>query len=141
MSLEQYMSLFVAVVDPAARTLVWASAGHNPPYLWRAGAPSAELERTGPVLGVVGGATYEVGGPRTLEAGDALFLFTDGLFEAQDPAGELWGEDALRASVERHAAERPGATDLLQGVADDHRAFLREARRRDDVTVLVLRAR
>jgi sigma-B regulation protein RsbU (phosphoserine phosphatase) len=138
---DQYMSLFVAVVDPATRAVRWASAGHNPPRLWRAAGPAEELERTGPVLGVVPGATYGVGGPRVMTPGDALFLFTDGLFEAQNAADEVWGEESLCASIDRHAAARPGAGDLLEAVLAEHRAFVGGARRRDDVTALVLRAR
>lgn len=141
MARDEYMSLFVAVVHPATRTLRWASAGHNAPLFWSAGRPCRELERTGPVLGVVEHAAYGVGGPEVLATGDALFLFTDGLSEAQDPAGEHWGDDRLLACVEARAAALPGAEDLLGGVLADHRAFVGGAVRRDDVTVVVLRAR
>jgi sigma-B regulation protein RsbU (phosphoserine phosphatase) len=142
MAADQFMSLFAAVVDPATRQVRWASAGHNPPFLWRPSRSACEeLGPTGPVLGVVTGATYRVGGPETLAPGDALFLFTDGLFEAQDEAGSPWGEEALRASVERHAAAVPGAADLLERVLADRDAFVGAASPRDDVTVVVLRGR
>ena len=137
---DSFMSLFVAILDPANRALSWVNAGHNAPYLWRGGRVVTELSATGPVLGVVPEVAYRTGGPLTLEPGDALLGYTDGLFESRGPSGEPWGEDRMQASLTAHAGSDPRARPVVDGLLRDLQAFLGDRPVDDDVTCLVLRA-
>jgi sigma-B regulation protein RsbU (phosphoserine phosphatase) len=100
---ELFISVFVAVYDPAARMLAFANGGHNKPLLLRAGGAAEEwLDAEGILLGVIEGADFERKeipfGP-----GDLLFLYTDGLPEAHGDDGVQWGEDRMAALVRRDA--------------------------------------
>lgn len=141
----QFMSLFLALLDPVAGTLSYVSAGHNAPLWVHADGRLSELARTGPVLGVVEDAPFGVTGPLALAPGDALVLYTDGIYEAHalpgEPGGEgeLWGEERFQQSVQAHVRRTTRAHDVLEGVLADLTAFVRGRPFEDDVTCLVLR--
>ena len=133
-----FMSLFLALLDPGARTLRYASAGHNPPLLRRGSGVMEELEGTGPFLAVLEDATYRLSGAVSLEEGDVLVLYTDGIHEARDEDGEMYGEERLAASLDRHAAGGKDAEGILGGLVDDLDHFRGARRLDDDVTCLVV---
>jgi serine phosphatase RsbU (regulator of sigma subunit)/HAMP domain-containing protein len=111
-----FVSLFYGVLDPEARTLRCANAGHLPPLLLRAGAPgAAPLEARGILLGVDPEARYPVVEMR-VEPGDLLVLFTDGITEARNAAGEQFGDGQLAALLAslRHATPE----DIVDRVMD-----------------------
>ncbi|MEO8503025.1 MAG: PP2C family protein-serine/threonine phosphatase [Acidobacteriota bacterium] len=117
-----------------------ASGGHPPALLWRTATRElVELVASGPVLGRFRGAKF-VGGVRDLAPGDRLLLFTDGLIEATNGSGELFGEGRLRAAWQR-AADLP-----IETFADAIWAELSDwvgrgtgcAQFDDDVTLLVV---
>jgi hypothetical protein len=126
-----------ALLDPVRRELLYASAGHLYPYRITAAGKVEALESTGYPLGVR--RTLEVE-PRLarLDAGDALFLFSDGLVEARaEGSDDLFGFERLEESLGRHAGE--SVEGLRDGVLADVVAFTRGMEREDDVTVVVLR--
>ena len=133
---SQFITAVYAFLDLEAGRLTWASAGHPPPLLWkkRDGAV-LELLQSGMVLGRLRRAAYtEASVP--LEPGDRLLLFTDGIPEALNPAGEPFGDARLREIL----AEASGlsadalADRLLQRVA----AWTgRSAGFEDDLTLIV----
>ncbi len=142
MPIQSFMTLFLGVLDPAAHTLSYVSAGHNPPLVVRGEAGGngvEELPATGPLLGVVGAATYEVGVPVILGAGDVVLLYTDGIFEAHNPSDEIYGEDRLRDSLVQHARSGAGAQAVMDGVFADLLTFCEGRSHDDDVTSLVIR--
>lgn len=134
-----FMSLFVGILDPKARTLTWVNAGHNAPIRVRRGREPEELGPTGPVLGVIPGFAYRRQGPMALEPGDAVFLFTDGLVEARDRGSNLYGEERLTASLSAHALAHPDASGILSGVLTDLATFVGTRPMDDDLTCMVLR--
>ncbi len=92
-----FVSLFYGVLDPGAGTLRFSNAGHPPPLLLPAGTTApAPLEARGLLLGVDAGASYTAVETR-IGTGDLLVLFTDGITEARNPAGEEFGEGQLQA--------------------------------------------
>jgi sigma-B regulation protein RsbU (phosphoserine phosphatase) len=135
-----FMSMFLASLEPETGLLSYVSAGHNPPFLLRASGSLEELDRTGPVLGVLASAPYDKTETRRLCSGDVLMLYTDGIYEAHDLQQEMYGEERLQASLLRHAAAGASAADILAGVLQDLDAFVGEAPLEDDVTALVVRA-
>lgn len=126
-----------ALLDPVRRELLYASAGHLYPYRITAAGKVEALESTGYPLGVRRSLEVQ---PRLarLDAGDALFLFSDGLVEARaEGSDDLFGFGRLEESLERHAGE--SVERLRDGVLADVGAFTGSAEREDDMTVLVLR--
>jgi sigma-B regulation protein RsbU (phosphoserine phosphatase) len=134
---SQFITATCVAADPAAGRLTWASAGHPPPLLWRARERAVrELTGGGPILGRFGRARYTESS-ETLEPGDRIVLFTDGLIEARDPAGELFGDDRFQEHLAANAAlaAEPLADSLLQRIA----AWTgRSGGLEDDLTLIVL---
>ena len=139
MPLNAFMTLFLAVLDPEARTLQYVNAGHNPPLHVRGTADVDAWARTGPLLGVLDDAVFELSEPVALQSGDVVMLYTDGIFEAHSAAGEMYGETRFRESLVAHAAAQPRAQGILDGVLQDMSQFCVGRALDDDVTSLVLR--
>ena len=136
---NSFMTLFVGVLDPKTRNLSYGSAGHNPPLLVRASGGVDELNCTGPLLSVFEDATYGLSDPIPLHPGDALTLYTDGIYEAHDASGEIYGEDRFRDSLERYVRKGACAEDVVAGVLQDLDAFCADHPLDDDITCLVMR--
>ena len=134
-----FVSLFLGMLDPSARTLTYASAGHHVWIRSRDGT-LRELGHTGPVLGPIADARFGEEGPITLETGDILLLFTDGIFEAPDEERRRWGEDAFQAAFQRRAAQEKDAHGILTALLDDFDTYRGREPMEDDVTCLVVRA-
>jgi sigma-B regulation protein RsbU (phosphoserine phosphatase) len=134
---ELFVSVWLGYFDPAKGELSYASAGHNPALVHRAaGGPAEWLDAEGILFGVTGEFPYERRSVR-VEPGDLVLLYTDGLTEARDPAGEMLGDARLAEAVAqvagRPASEIPAA---LLAAVDRHTGAAPD----DDRTVVVLRA-
>jgi serine phosphatase RsbU (regulator of sigma subunit) len=138
MKAGEFMSLVVARLEPRTGALSWVSAGQRS-LLWRTASGVERLSSNGPVLGAFPAATFDRGGPVVLSEGDALLLYTDGMYEAFDPTRRMYDEAGFEASVATHAARDPGARALLESLLADVRAHLGGLPAQDDTTCLVLR--
>jgi sigma-B regulation protein RsbU (phosphoserine phosphatase) len=112
---------FCAVrLDCRTRTLTWANAGHNPPFVVRAAGEVVRLQPGGTVMGVFQEASYrEESVP--LGRGDRVVLYTDGITEALSPNEDEFGEDGLLAAIRSHDGLSAGA--LTQALFADVLAF------------------
>jgi len=131
------MTCFASIVDPVRRTITYANAGHNFPYLFRTGDGRGEfgsLMIRGNRLGDDRSSRYEA---RTTELlpGDVLVWYTDGIVECESPTGEEYGEKRFRASVRRAAALDAG--EMRDAIVGDATAYFGEAARKDDITMIV----
>jgi sigma-B regulation protein RsbU (phosphoserine phosphatase) len=99
----KFVTFFYALFDARRRCLRYTNAGHNPPLLVRRDGTSTTLARGGAVLGVFGDGLYEQGEVQ-LAAGDRVLLYTDGITEAMNAAGEEFGEARLRELLIKHRA-------------------------------------
>ena len=97
---RQFITAVYLCLDVGARSLRWASAGHPPPLLLRRGEVR-ELATAGPVLGRLARRDYAES-CASLEAGDRLLVFSDGIPEAASPSGEPFGDDRLQAFLVAH---------------------------------------
>ena len=95
-----------------------------------------ELRPTGPALGMLPGSRFTAV-TRTLERGQSLFVYTDGLVEARSPTGDIYGGERLR-EVLRGRRNDP-ASELVRAVLDSLKTFGRHADPHDDVTILAAR--
>lgn len=149
-----FVTAFYAVLDPAARTLTYSTAGHNPPRLLRAADKPARVisldgARALP-LGIIEDQRFDEA-TITFSRGDTLLLYTDGITEAMapipaptpqgHPAGarttELFGERRLDAALLAHPCSTPAAA--IEAVRAAVAAFNASAPAIDDQTLIALR--
>lgn len=132
---NRYATFFFAAYDPQTRRLHCVNAGHNPPVILR-GNEVIRLEADGPVVGLLPYAPYSEQS-LTLEPGDLLILYTDGISEAMSHNDEEWGEDRMIACAGK--LKDKSASEVLRSVFKDADAFTAGAPQHDDMTLLVLR--
>jgi serine phosphatase RsbU (regulator of sigma subunit) len=131
---NMFVTCFYAVLDPNSACLSYANAGHDLPYLHRNG-DAEELRARGMPLGLMPGMGYEEK-EIILGAGDSALFYSDGLVEAHDPKGEMFGFPRLRALVAKHTEERSLGKYLLEELY----SFVGEGwEQEDDITLLTLR--
>jgi phosphoserine phosphatase RsbU/P len=139
---ERRTSLFVTaamlVIETATGVVRYASAGHEPPLVARFGGAIEPLEAEGPVLGAFGDARYEER-TTTLDRGDALIAYTDGITEARDERRRFYGEERLLAVV-ADGCGRP-AEEIVDAIVRDVRTFRGAAEPFDDLALLVAERR
>jgi len=131
---NMFVTCFYCVLDPENGSLRYANAGHDLPYLHRNG-DAEELRARGMPLGLIPSMDYEEK-EIALDAGEGALFYTDGLVEAHDPKGEMFGFPRLRALVAEHGEERSLETVLLKELE----RFTGEGwEQEDDITLLTLR--
>jgi sigma-B regulation protein RsbU (phosphoserine phosphatase) len=136
-SSDRYASLFYGVFDPASWTFNYVNAGHNPPILFRAASGERILlEEGGLMIGTFRSVPYRQG-LVTLAAGDTMVMFTDGVSEAMNHAGEEFGEDRIVSAV--HGGAGLSAAQLADQILGALDSFTAGAPQHDDITVVVVR--
>jgi len=96
-----FVTCFYCILEPQSGLLRYANAGHDLPYLRRGGGQAEELRARGMPLGLMSGMSYEEK-QTILEAGEAALFYSDGLVEAHNPEGEMFGFPRLQALVAKH---------------------------------------
>jgi serine phosphatase RsbU (regulator of sigma subunit) len=128
-----FVTCLYTVLDPASGKLRYANAGHNLPYVATADGVT-ELRATGMPLGAMPGMTYEEN-EAYLAPGDIILLHSDGLVEAHNPAGEMFGFPRLQKIVENSS----GSEHLIDECLTELREFAgHEWKQEDDITLLTL---
>jgi sigma-B regulation protein RsbU (phosphoserine phosphatase) len=132
-----FVTAFYAVYNPLTRELTYSSAGHNPPRLKRGrGGPSGIIDAAPALpLGIDADEPY-ADATQHLCPGDTLVLYTDGITEARDRAGELYGTERLDGVVAGCADD---AQNLIDCIVADVEAFTGGAPAQDDRTLVVMR--
>jgi serine phosphatase RsbU (regulator of sigma subunit)/predicted ester cyclase len=131
---NMFVTCFYAILDPKRGSLSYANAGHDLPYLWRGGT-AEELRARGMPLGLMPGMEYEEK-QIELDAGEGVLFYTDGLVEAHDPKGEMFGFPRLQALVAEHGKEERSLEEALLG---ELYSFVGEGwEQEDDITLLML---
>ena len=133
MASGRFVTFCYVRIDAATRKLTYANAGHNPPLLVRSSGTVDSLVPTGTVLGVFAESAYEQG-DFAVAPGDRLVLYTDGITEGRNAAGDEFGEDRLSESAVRHRALP--AEEMLAGIMRDVEAF-NGGVYEDDATLIV----
>ena len=132
-----FITAWMGILDVRTGELSFANAGHNPPLLKKAGGTFEFLKtRPGLVLAGMEGIRYRKN-TITLDKGDVLYLYTDGVTEATNNALELYGEERLLMHLNR--AEKESAEDICDSVKNDVDAFVDKADQFDDITMLCMR--
>jgi sigma-B regulation protein RsbU (phosphoserine phosphatase) len=118
--------------------MTYVNAGQTPPYLVRATGGIEQLGQSGPPLGLLEESTYQ---PHvvTMQPGDILICYSDGVSEASAPEGDQFGEERLAALVEAERARSP--VDIVRVVTEAMAAHCAGRTYGDDVTIVILKRR
>jgi serine phosphatase RsbU (regulator of sigma subunit) len=131
---NMFVTCFYAILDPTSGSLRYANAGHDVPYLHRSG-DTEEMRARGMPLGLMPEMGYEEK-EIVLDSGEAAFFYSDGLVEAHNPQGEMFGFPRLRALVAEHAQKE----SLEEALLEELYSFVGEGwKQEDDITLLTLR--
>jgi serine phosphatase RsbU (regulator of sigma subunit) len=130
---NMFVTCFYGVLDPKSGSFAYANAGHDLPYV-RRGGDAEELMARGMPLGLMPGMTYEEK-EIELEAGEAALFYSDGLVEAHNPEGEMFGFPRLQTLVAEHAKGEP----LVDFLMEELYSFTGERwEQEDDITLVTL---
>ncbi len=134
---DMFVTAFIALLNLKNGEMTYVNAGHNPPGIFHEDGSISEV--TGPhglVLAGIADYTY-VCQKTKLKPGDTLLLYTDGITEAMNESGEMFGPHGLRESLENRGKSHH--TSLLQGIARDVATFGDKVPQYDDMTLLGIR--
>ena len=125
---QLFVTAFAAVFDPAEKTLIYSNAGHNPPYFIRGGRYEELRGASGLLLGLFEDEEYE---NETIEIrpGDRLFMYTDGLNEAESPEKTFFGMERIEECLTE-------GCNITEVILEKLKAFTGEAEQHDDITML-----
>jgi predicted ester cyclase len=110
---NMFVTCFYAILDPKRGSLTYANAGHDLPYLHRRGGGCEELRARGMPFGLMPQMSYEEK-EVTLQEGESILFYSDGLVEAHDAKGEMFGFPRLRRLVAEHGEDRSLGNFLLE---------------------------
>ena len=130
---EMFITLWVGVLDITDGTLHYVCAGHNPPILVNDGKAEYLRTKSGFVVGGLEDMEYEEHTVK-IGSGDTLFMYTDGVTEAEDENHELFGEDRLLECFEN--AGSSGPAEIIEGVNESIEGFINGTSQFDDMTML-----
>ena len=133
---SRFITLFYGVYTPSTGALTYVNAGQNPPLLRRVDGSIERLGGTGIALGMFESSTYDAA-TTSVNHGDLLVLYSDGITEAENPAGHPFEESGLERFLAARGTDTPAvlAPAILQAVE----AHARDSRFTDDLTVLILK--
>src|SRR5215208_934616 len=132
---NMFVTCFYGILEPESGRLIYANAGHDLPYVRHGDGDAVKLRARGMPLGLMPGMSYEQK-EIVLRAGEAALLYSDGLVEAHDPRGEMFGFSRLRTLIAEHGEEGSLGNLLLEELY----SFTGEGwEQEDDITLLTLR--
>jgi serine phosphatase RsbU (regulator of sigma subunit)/ketosteroid isomerase-like protein len=132
---NMFVTCFYAILEPESGSLTYANAGHDLPYL-HCNGEAEELSARGMPLGLMPGMSYEEK-EIVLDAGESALFYSDGLVEAHDPEGEMFGFPRLRALIAEHGEQQRTLGDFL--LEELHSFVGEDWEQEDDITLLTLR--
>jgi len=131
-----FVTLVFGMLELSSQTLRYCNAGHNPPYIIAAeGDPTPLTASRGKPLGIRADFAYEAA-ERPIARGDCLFLYTDGITEAEDTNGGFFGESGLENALRARAGAR--AQELVETVVERVHAFAGSAAQSDDIAAMAV---
>jgi serine phosphatase RsbU (regulator of sigma subunit) len=133
---NRFITLFFCILDGDTGDLTYCNAGHNPPVIVRATGEHDELAGGGPVVGILPTIEYREYNAR-LGRGDVLIIYSDGVTEASNPAGDEFDIDGLAAAVTPHRHD--AASAIIAEINKALLAFTAGAPQADDITLIAAR--
>jgi sigma-B regulation protein RsbU (phosphoserine phosphatase) len=133
---NRFVTLFYAELDPKNGTLAFLNAGHNPPLIVHAAGTMEQLASGGLPLGIMADADFREG-RTTLQPGDVLVIYSDGVSEAVSPTGEEFGPTRLYETVARNLdTSAAGIRDRIESALTK---FCQGTPAADDITLVIVK--
>lgn len=132
-----FATLFIGILDPGSGQVDFVNAGHNPPLLLRQDGRMEKLEPGGTMIGAFDFVTWEADSIQ-LSEGDLLFIFSDGVTEA-DNGNEQYGDDKTEKYILETDKSKP--EEIISELMDNIETFMGDAPHSDDITMLALKRR
>jgi len=130
-----FATIFLGLLHPESGSLLYINAGHEPPLILNAKGVQARLTRSGPVVGVVPNVAFDVCETQ-LAPGETLFIFSDGVIDAQDERGEFFSREKLLSLLARPPQTAAALLDTIAAMLERHMVG---ANQFDDITMLAMR--
>ena len=134
---SMFVTVFYGIYDLQTGMIDYTNGGHNPPFVLHPDGTAEELKtESNPVLGAVAGMPFK-SGSLLLNPGDALYLYTDGVTEAENMEHSLFGESRLKDTLE--SVRGAESSQMIEAVSAKVKEFVDGAPQSDDITQLVIR--
>jgi sigma-B regulation protein RsbU (phosphoserine phosphatase) len=134
----QFMTLFYLMIDPAEKQLQWVRAGHDPAVFYDPGTDTfEELGGSGVALGVMEDSVFKAYTKTALHKGQIIFLSTDGIREAFNPQGEMFGKDRICDIIRKNSSA--SADEMINMMLASLKKFQQGAQIEDDITLVVIK--
>lgn len=134
----RFMTLFYMLIDTHTRSVRWVSAGHDAPIVLDLSTGEfRELDGAGLPLGIEASWVYEEYSGPLSDAGELIVIGTDGIWEARNSAGDMFGKDGLRDVVRAH--RHASAAEVCDAVTDALKAFCGAQAQEDDITLVAVK--
>ena len=134
----RFMTMFMCILNPDNSDVYWAAGGHDPAIIYQVQSDNfIELKNTGMLLGVLEEAEYKTGGPVSLNQGDVMLIGTDGIWEAHNDYGEMFGKARLQECIKKYK-DLP-AHEIAHNILNDVEKFYDNHPRMDDITMIVVK--
>jgi sigma-B regulation protein RsbU (phosphoserine phosphatase) len=135
---DKFITLFIGVLEDKDRTITYALGGHDPAIWYRKSTDTfEELGSQGVPIGFVPEMSFEQAGPVQLATGDIIIIGTDGIWEATDESGEMFGKERLKEVIRNSSKDAAGS--ICQAVVEAVLNFGQPHPQEDDITVVVIR--
>ncbi|MCX5813004.1 MAG: SpoIIE family protein phosphatase [Proteobacteria bacterium] len=136
---NMFVTVFCAILDVRTGEMEYTNGGHNPPLIIRKTGEVSVLKSTGGiVVGVIDDAKYTVD-KLTLEPGDSIYLFTDGVNEAMNKNNELFSDKRLEQGIIR--LKEKSIKEIIDGIMGEIELFAQDTPQSDDITMMVIQYR
>jgi sigma-B regulation protein RsbU (phosphoserine phosphatase) len=132
---DDFATMFIGLLDSEKNTIQYINCGHNPPYLIPSDGEPATLEPTGTMIGAFDFVSWEVG-EFSLDSGEFVFIFTDGVTEASSRSG-FFGEERLKDCLVKCRADSP--ENIADNLMEEINNFVDGEAQSDDITVMILK--
>jgi len=135
----RFMTLFYLTIDPVEKRLEWVRAGHDPALIYDPVQDEFdELKGSGIALGVKDDFSYEQYHRSGLTKGQVIAVGTDGIWEATNQEGEMFGKERLKNVIRQNA--HASASHILNAVYTDLDSFIKGQKSKDDITLVIIKA-
>jgi len=134
----KFMTLFYLAIDPEKRNLSWVRAGHDPALVYTPGSDEfEELKGSGIALGVIDDFEYMANQKEGLINGQIIAIGTDGIWEAFNKEGQMFGKNRFCDIIRKHA--NASADEIINEVYTGLNRFMSGTRSKDDITLVIIK--
>ena len=134
----RFMTLFYLTIDPENDRIDWVRAGHDPALIYDPERDEfSELKGDGVALGVNENFDFQENSKRGLANGQIIAVGTDGIWEAVNSQGEMFGKERFRNIIKKHASA--GSSDIVNAVYSELNQFTRGRKSEDDITLVIIK--